>query len=179
MFESLELSEGINSNQAAGALFDDIRQEAFMSNKFEARGGVEPSALSLPGLALNEDQIAKVETATTVKHSQDGRGGSRNDYYLGDNRVFSDTTNNGVRTRTSYDMLGRAEGKRTDYADGRSDSTFKGDFDTYRVVRDKTGITVLKDEDGKWVKVTDSDESNEVLQKEKQIFTPPRVVGRS
>ena len=177
MLDAMDVSEGGFRNQSANA-FDGVRQEAWMSN-FEFKPGTESATLGLPKLALADDQLAKVETATRVKSSQDGRGGSRNDYYLGDNMVFSDTNNNGVRTRTSYDMIGRAEGKRTDYADGRSDSTFKDDFDTYRVMRDRSGITVLKNEDGKWAPVKDAEEISDVLRKEKQIFTAPKVIGRS
>lgn len=159
-------------------LLDLYAQENKMTNRCEAKNTTELIRNSLPDFQLTDNQIAKVGMAEEVKTSRDQHGVVHKDYLLDGKKIFSDNNNNGVRTRTSFDIMGRVEGKRTDKADGSSEATFKSDFDIYRVNRDKYGITVLKNEDGNWAPVKDASESSDVLRKEKEIFTPPKIMAR-
>jgi len=114
-----------------------------------------------------------------LKTNTNSSGAFQSDYYSGDQRVFSDLSNRNAHTRirTSFDMLGRVAGQRKDFPDGSSVSEFRDNVaGPYRVTRDRKGITVMKTEDSKWLRITNNEECSQVLSKEREIFAPPHLV---
>lgn len=179
MLDINERAESQNSKlNSEFNLLNLYSQESSMTNRFESKSTVELIRTGLPDFQLTDNQIAKVGVAEEVRTSRDQHGVVHKDYLLDGRKVFSDNNNNGVRTRTSFDISGRVEGKKTDQADGSSVATFKSDFDIYRVIRDKQGITVLKNIDGNWSALSDPSESSDVLRTEKEMFTAPKIMGR-
>ncbi len=114
-----------------------------------------------------------------MKTRTDALGRSHTDYYMGSQRVFADVQNHqGDRTRTSYDMNGSVQGKRTDFGDGHSVSQFTTPFGSFRVLRNQGELVVEKEQSGEWTAVQDQNYCTDILRAEKHIFTPPHVVGR-
>ncbi len=171
-------SENIESAQRNNSSLGNL-MEHLMNYKSEIKNGQQDlNALPLPELSFESSaQLAKIESATSKKVTATANGGERSDYYFGEKRVFSDISESGNRTRYSYDLLGRPEGKRVDYANGSSEAVFNGDFDKYKVVRNRSGITVMKEVDGEFVQLSDQDEVSDVLMQERRIFTPPYLMG--
>jgi hypothetical protein len=116
-----------------------------------------------------------------LKTNIDTSGAVHSEYYLGNQHVLSDVQNHDAQTRirTLCDGLGRVVGKRKDFPDGSSVSEFINDGrGLYRIARDRKGITVMKNADGKWMRITDQQECSHVLSKDRLIFAPPPLPGQ-
>lgn len=95
-----------------------------------------------------------------------------------DRKTFSEIKEQDkTRVCNSYDSLGRVDGTITVTADGQSVSTFMTDFETYRVVREKSGIRVFKLGFAEFEPLLDAEEVSVVLRREKAMFSRTHIVS--
>ena len=155
------------------------------SKQVESKISVELQRLVLQASADNawarrlEDKVRKVVIATKIDSHTDTWGTQHRDYFVGEQLIFSDSSSDGKRVRTSFNIVGRQEGKLTDFADGRSSCTFNDGDNYYSVKKDRFGTSVSRgDVFGNWIPVSKEETRREILLLVSIIFTPPQTLLR-